>query len=435
MKPAPPVTTITEPLVHSIGDGGAGVDVTAMRRIDAIVGPPLCAVVGTLHRLWSRGAPHRPPPPRHVVIIKLAEQGATVVAHGALVRLTERVGREHVQAIVFAENRPILDELDVLDPERVLTVRTSGPLRFAIDVLRVTRRCRRRGVDTALDLEGLSHVGQLLAFLTGAGRRVGLHPVAVPAGEGRSLHTHLVVANPRLHAAEQFAALVDAAFRDPDDLPSLAPAGEGSPPPAWRAEPADLARVERDVRDRLPAGADGPIVLLNVNAGDLLPQRRWPADRYRDLALRLLDSDERLAVVFIGAPSEASDVDRVTASVASPRAISMAGRTTLHDLLVLFELADVLVTNDSGPAHFATMTSIHAVVLFGPESPEIFGPRTSRSVALWAGLPCSPCVNVLNGRTTACTDNQCLQSIAVDDVLDCVNELLASRRDRSPIAP
>ncbi len=74
----------------------------------------------------------------------------------------------------------------------------------------------------------------------------------------------------------------------------------------------------------------------------------------------------------------------------------------MRQLLVLYHLADVLVTNDSGPAHYATITPIDVVVLFGPESPTIFGPVSPRSHHLWAELPCSPCVTAFNNRLSPC---------------------------------
>jgi hypothetical protein len=85
-------------------------------------------------------------------------------------------------------------------------------------------------------------------------------------------------------------------------------------------------------------------------------------------------------------------------------------------LLVLFCVADVLVTNDSGPGHFAALTSINTVVLFGPETPALFGPVGENQHALYAGLACSPCVSALNHRFSMCKNNVCMQAITVEQV-------------------
>jgi ADP-heptose:LPS heptosyltransferase len=96
----------------------------------------------------------------------------------------------------------------------------------------------------------------------------------------------------------------------------------------------------------------------------------------------------------------------------------------LRELLVLYTLADVLVTNDSGPGHFASMTNIHSIVLYGPETPKLFGAISGRFHILYARLACSPCVNVFNHRFSPCKNNLCMQSISVDEVFKMVQKCL-----------
>ena len=98
----------------------------------------------------------------------------------------------------------------------------------------------------------------------------------------------------------------------------------------------------------------------------------------------------------------------------------------MEELLALYSLSRVLVTNDSGPAHFATLTSIQTLTLFGPETPKLFAANSPRSHTLWAGLACSPCVSAYNNRVTCCNDNQCMQRITVDQVFGKTCELYES---------
>jgi len=118
----------------------------------------------------------------------------------------------------------------------------------------------------------------------------------------------------------------------------------------------------------------------------------------------------------------------------SPRCFNLAGRTTLRQLLIVYGLAEVMVTNDSGPAHFATLTPIDVITLFGPEHPALFGARSPRNHVLFANLACSPCVSAQNNRTTPCRDNRCLQAIEVETVYDVLRGILEKRgfeaRDR-----
>jgi ADP-heptose:LPS heptosyltransferase len=82
-----------------------------------------------------------------------------------------------------------------------------------------------------------------------------------------------------------------------------------------------------------------------------------------------------------------------------------------------------MVTNDSGPAHFAAASGLPTIVLFGPETPHLYKPL-GNARALYAGLACSPCVSAHNHRKTACTDNVCMRAITVDEVFAAVAETL-----------
>ena len=117
-------------------------------------------------------------------------------------------------------------------------------------------------------------------------------------------------------------------------------------------------------------------------------------------------------------PEEAPPAERIVADINDPRCVCLAGKTTLRQLLVLYHLSRVLVTNDSGPAHFATLTPIRIITMFGPETPVAFGARTPRNEILWKGIACSPCVSAYNDRQSACRDNVCMQGITVDQVFE-----------------
>jgi ADP-heptose:LPS heptosyltransferase len=179
----------------------------------------------------------------------------------------------------------------------------------------------------------------------------------------------------------------------------------------------------------VPAGAG--LILLNANAGDLLPLRKWPGENYVALAQHLLREFPDAYVAFTGSPDEAGSVEALVHAIDSPRCLSLAGRTTLRELLLAYELAAVLVTNDSGPAHFAALTGIDAVVLFGPETPALFAAPGPRTHVLWAGLACSPCVSAFNHRRTACRDNVCMQRLTVAAVAETTCRLYRQRQTRA----
>jgi len=132
------------------------------------------------------------------------------------------------------------------------------------------------------------------------------------------------------------------------------------------------------------------------------------------------------------APAEGASNTQFADEVGSSRVIPLAGKTTLRQVLVLYTRSEMLVTNDSGPAHFASMTPIRVVTLFGPETPALFAARSPNATAIWAGIACSPCVNAYNNRQSICRNNLCMQAITVDDVFEKVTRIYDSLKSTKP---
>jgi ADP-heptose:LPS heptosyltransferase len=403
--------------------------ISTMRLVDKWLALPGCVMLTVARRLRDLGRHRAAPRPRRIVFIKLAEQGSTVLAYSAIRRAVELVGRDRVFFVVLAENRFILDVLGLIPEDNVLTIRSHGVLVAFRDAVVALRRLRRLGVDVALDLEFFARSTAALAYLSGATSRVGFH--AFGSGPYRGdLMTHRLLFNPHLHTSQIFRLMVDALEMPPERLPTfdLPPPEADDLPPPFTADAHETSAV----LDLLRGAGDGdtPLVLLNPNCSDLLPLRAWPARRYVELAQRLLSCDPRVRIAVTGSPAERVQVEALVHAVGSDRCISIAGRTTLRELLAAYTVADVLVTNDSGPAHFATLTPVDVVTLFGPEHPDLFAARSPRNHVLWEGLPCSPCVSAYNGRTSPCRDNVCLQRISVDRVLAIVLDVLERRPRR-----
>jgi ADP-heptose:LPS heptosyltransferase len=361
----------------------------------------------------------------------MIEQGATVLAYRAIRRAVERVGRANVYFWVFQENRFILDLLELVPRENVLVIRTKSPVLLFWDLLRTTWKARQLGIDATVDMEFFSRASAILAFLTGAKRRVGLHRFTSEGPYRGDLLTHRVQYNPYLHVAASYDLLVQALDADPREtpLPKVdVPGGEYAPP---RFEPGEheVENVQATLDRLADRPVDGPIVLLNPNASDLLPLRRWPTERFIELGQRILAEHPEATLAITGAPDE-SDAARAIAARIAPEVLTLAGQTTLRELFVLYTMADVLVTNDSGPGHFSSMTDITSIVLFGPETPAVFGPLGANTRVVRANLACSPCVNAFNHRFSPCNNNVCMQRIEVDEVLRIVSDALAPARKR-----
>jgi len=406
---------------------------STLQWIDRRVGAPVCLALTLFRRSGALlGARRGPGPVKSILFLKLAEQGSTVLAHGAVCRAIDRVGRENVHFLVFEENRFIVDLMGLVPSENVFTVRTRSCWAMAASGIRVLLEIRRRRFDACVDMEFFARFSAAISYLTGARSRAGFH---VYFGEGPyrgDLMTHRVLYNPHMHTSRTFTSLVMSLDAEPSRFPTFDVIPPESPaPPRFEPQPDEKAEVSGMLRG-LGLPATGRLLVLNANASDLMPLRRWEARNYEILAARVIAEFPEVWVGFTGSAEEAPRIGEISRAVGSARSICLAGRTTLRQLLVVFSMAEVLVTNDSGPAHFAALTDIDVVALFGPETPLLFSALGRRSHPLWAGIACSPCINAFNNRQTACRDNVCMQRITVDQVFETVCGLYRARRAQAP---
>src|SRR6266516_2740121 len=409
------------------------VGILTLQRTDRWVGGPLCAILTLLRKICESAGRPGPRQFRRILFVKFAEQGSTVLAYPAILRAIEMVGRENVYFVVFEDNRFVLDAMKVIPVGNVITIATKNLFGLATGALRAVLQVRRIGIDAVVDMAFLTRFSAIVTFTTGAKSRVGFHTFFGDGPYRGDLMTHRLLYNPHLHTSQMFEAMVEALARDPAVLPTFDFTPSASQPlPKFRPSLSEVAEIDALLRRENPSIGSAPLILLNPNASDLLPLRRWPPLRYVQLARRLLEHYPELFIGFTGAPTETVPNNQLADKVGSDRVIRLAGKTTLRQVLVLYTRSAILVTNDSGPAHFASMTPIRVVTLFGPETPALFAARSPNAIALWAGIACSPCVNAYNNRQSVCRNNLCMQAITVDEVFEKVSSIYDARTTATP---
>jgi len=401
------------------------ISVNTMRSIDHWVGVPLCAIisplVSILDRLQSAFKPALPSP-RKLLFIELSEMGSAILVDPAM-REAQARGAE-IFFLIFKSNRASLSLLNTVKPENIFTIDASGLFSLMRDSAAFLWQARRHQIDTVIDLELFSRFTALLTGLCGAQRRVGYH---IFHGEGLwrgTMLTRKVHYNPHIHIAKNFISLVYAAFATKIEIPFSKIA---IPDAAIHIEQAKIdPHVLKTVQERIiqlaqqlsiPFDAQAQrLILINPNASDLLPQRRWAPQRFAELISAIHARWPNDLILITGSTNEVAYVEAIRLQANVERAINFAGKVSFGELPALYTLAKVMVTNDSGPGHFSSVTQLRTVVLFGPETPALYG-SLGRSIPITAQLACSPCVSAANHRKTPCQDNVCMQAITVAEVM------------------
>jgi len=166
-------------------------------------------------------------------------------------------------------------------------------------------------------------------------------------------------------------------------------------------------------------GQDGTSRLVGLFPGANAPARRWPAERFGQVARSMLVEGRQ--VVVLGGRSERKVTGGVAA--AAPGALDLGGQTDLTDLAAILSLCDLVLTNDTGPMHLAGAVGTHTVSLWGSSDPRVVRQVGAPDLPVTgAALPCKPCYRNhcrRRGRGTLLADakEECMRLIDVQDVI------------------
>jgi ADP-heptose:LPS heptosyltransferase len=396
-------------------------NVDVMRKVDYFVGVPLC-FAGTIARKLSAifFSPKTCPSPRNILFIELSEMGSTILADPAMQKLKREL-KANLFFAIFKKNRPSLELLGTVPDENIYTINESSFASFTADTVNFFSWTRKKGIDTVIDMELFSRFTALLAGFSGARRIVGFHAFYNEGLYRGGFLTHRVSCNPHQHMSKNFIALVNALLSNHDEVPYSKTMISDDETRLQTLAVGEEAKDEmrRKIRAACPAYGAGMsrIVLFNANASDLLPIRRWPREHYITLARTLLERYPDVVILLTGGREDHAWLEVISSAINSARCVNFSGLTKLSELPALFSVSAFMLSNDSGPPHFASVTNMPMFVFFGPETPNLYLPL-GNATPIYAGLACSPCVSAANHRKTACTDNVCLQVITPDQVFN-----------------
>ena len=394
--------------------------IQTQRWIDRWVGQLLCAAVSVWARLIDRQNAQvlMPPEPRHILVILLSEMGSVVLAGPMFAALRQRYPTATLHVLQLKKNQEVAALLGLAKPEHLHALDDRAGLGLLLDIWRVCMTLRRLPLDAVVDCELFSRISSLMSYMSGAPVRAGFTPHTQEGLYRGGFINRAIPYNPYQHISQQFLSLVDAL--DSHGMPrnKSAPLRELPSDTLLDVpfEAAELIAYKAKMLADHPRLAGRKIVLIYAGGG-LLPERAWPANYYAQVASGLCRAGH--AVGLIGLRDDAQLARDLRLQINSDFCVDLTGYTrSIRELLMLFHGADLLITNDGGPGHFASLTPLPTMVFFGPEAGRLYGPLGPSAQVLESGIACSPCLSAYNHRETFCDgDNQCLKRLAPGPVL------------------
>jgi lipopolysaccharide heptosyltransferase I len=333
-----------------------------------------------------------------ILIIKPSAWGDVVHSLPFLAALKRRYPAAEIHWVIakglhsFLEGHPLIDKLWIMDKDGW---KKLGNFRQILPEINDFRRgLNKEHFDISIDLSGLLRSG-LITWAAGARYKLGFSD----SNEGSPFfYTHKIEGGKQIHAIDRYlklGQLLDC------DISSI----EYPFPPLPKIETILTALPDK-------------FCIMAPSAGKAA--NRWPAERFGQLASQL-----NLPTLVIASAADSQIAEEVVAA-SNSKAINLAGKTNLKELVALIRKSSYFICNDTGPMHIAAALKIPVFALFGPANPTRTGPYGSNHTIIQEQLPCSPCY-----AHKPCTKYnwRCMNDLTTDRVLGIIQKTLDGQTD------
>lgn len=279
------------------------------------------------------------------------------------------------------ECHPMVDRLIIINKDMWKNLsRTKDTLK---EVRHLLKDIRNEQYDLAVDIQGLLRSG-VITMATRAPVRIGFSD----AREGSSLFYNVKVKGGKdVHAVERYMKIAGALGCDENNI--LFPFS------LCNNEMANIEAIKKDLKD-----------YAVIVPGARWDTKIWAAENFGRTASLL-----PVKSLVIGSKNDTQIAEKVVRA-SGGKAISMAGNTSLKELIELMRNAKFVISNDSGPMHIAAGLNVPVFAIFGPTSPARTGPYGKGHTIIKSDIECSPCFR------KQCSNLRCMRGINVEQVYE-----------------
>ncbi|PIR00744.1 MAG: lipopolysaccharide heptosyltransferase I [Nitrospinae bacterium CG11_big_fil_rev_8_21_14_0_20_45_15] len=350
-----------------------------------------------------------------ILLLKMSALGDVVHTLPTLETLRANHPNAHIAWMIeerfqcLIEGHPALDEIIPVNTKRWRREIDSNSIR---EIFKIFRQIRKRKFDIVLDLHGLIKSG-VISYASGASRRVGFSTANCKEAISSLFNNNKAPRiNPDCHVVSANLQVLQTAIpcanlRYDFILPQSTSADE---------------KINRFIQSHTQL-LNNPVVAVNPGAG--FESKRWSLEKFSALADGLT-TQLGLSVLLTWGPGEEKMVQQIAETM--KQNCWIAPPTTIVESIALYRRMAFFVGNDSGPLHLSAALGIPSLALFGPTNPARNGPFGAHTQTEFKRLTCSFCWK----RTCPLGTNECMNSIAVEDVLARAEKMLPSNLSPQP---
>ena len=378
--------------------------------LDRYIGSFLCFVLGGLR---SRATVRHWRAPQRILLIQLSAIGDTILAIPTIRAIRNRFPNAHLVMVASSINLQYLEGCPYIDQH--IPCRLEEVMKSPWKLIGFIRELRHQKFDWVIDFEHWAKFSALIAYGSGAPRRIGFRSV----GQHRHyLFTDVVEHVPGQHEVVNFlkiAGLLECPIRE-------------TYLEVWLNK--DDSDWVKEFFNEMGIDPNRPVIAIHPEAGRRdEPRRRFPKDRLVSVADALVERYSA-QIILTGAPSEIELSQQIASQTQSPCVVA-AGKTQINQLAALFANVDLVICGNCGPMHLAAAAGTPVIALHGPTNPSQWAPWGHGHTILHVDVPCSPCLNLgFEYGCSALSDgtSPCMHTIQVDEVLKAVERYLVNGR-------
>jgi len=341
------------------------------------------------------------------LIVKLSSMGDVIHTLPVLRTLRKNFPRAHIAWVVEEKSQAILYRNPDLDEVIVLRTRhwrRHWDRRSFVELREAVRQLRRRKFDVVLDLQGLIKSG-VVCLLTGAPLRLGFHSRDCREFPNAWLtNRHAPKLEPGRHVIDKNLSLLTLLGKLPvvKEYPLTLP------------EPAE-AYIDAHMKSEPDLASQS---IVGINPGTGFKSKRWKLDRFARLGDRIAEEFGGHILLTWG-PGEEKLIEEISAQMKQRHWV--APPTDIHQSAALLRRLSLFISCDTGPMHLCCALGIPTVSIFGPTDPVRNGPFGPHHRVVCKPRPCSFC---FKRKCPPPYNNECMDTITVEDVLTKVREMI-----------
>ena len=395
--------------------------ISIIRKVDKYIGPTICRLllfINFFFKMLKKGKKKDINSGKNFLILKYFGMGSILLAAPALIKLKENNENSKIIFLTTKENEGICNILDFID--ETICVNISNPFVFIKSYLIALRKIASVKITVIFDLEFLTNFSALTTLVIQIFLRVNNS-----VGFNSSLKYRNTIYNYNIsfdhssrHISKIFLKFVSPFLNNSHDVNISLHTVQN-----MLLKSADYS-IYRNVISKNINFDRNKVLVVNVNAGILSYDRRWPKENFLELINKILSEKDDVIIALIGGKNDVSYVADLYDKIKykKEKIFNVSGNTSLPELLGLLANAHLLITNDSGPLHLGYFLGTTTVSFFGPETPYLYGPIGEKHYFFYSDLYCSPCLNIYNSKLSQCKENICLEKIFPQKVYEVLNK-------------